>query len=127
MNKNNIEKYSHDINTLVVANIITCEKNNRGVIYDSSPIKYIFEKTNIKGRDVYKDAQSNTEIECFDDPFVDFNKAGKYITNVESLTDYINSYKGSGPNESICSNNIPDIQDLVNIINKNIQKTKKRA
>ena len=122
-----MDKNLYNINNLVVGNIITCEKNNRGIIYDSSPVKYIFEKTNIKGEDIYKDAQSNTEIKCFDDPFIEFDKTGKYITNIEELTDYITSYEGSGPNKSICSNDIVDIQDLINVINKDIQKTKKRA
>ena len=122
-NKNNIEENLYEIDKLVVGNILKCEKNQKGTTYASSPVKYIFEKSTVNERNIYRDALSGTEIKCFDDPYIDFNNTNLYVTNIENLTDYIN-IKSDTQNTLLNSKDILDMQEAVNMIAKQENKNK---
>ncbi|MBQ2639471.1 MAG: hypothetical protein IJF92_01765 [Bacilli bacterium] len=112
-NKNNQDERLFNINDLVVGNILTCEKNNNGITYISSPVKYIFEKSKVEGIDCYHETLSNKEVKLFSDMY-----EGPYITNIEKLTDYLNA------DMLLNSEDILDMQEAVNMISQEENKNK---
>ncbi len=114
----------YDIEDLVVGNVLTCEQNGNGVIYSSSPSKHIFEKVNVENRDIYKELYSHKEIKTFS---TEYN--GPFITNIEDLTDYIDvvTYKADSPDLLLTMDDIVDLENLVNVINKEEKNMKKKS
>lgn len=123
-NINNYDDRSFNIKDLVVGSVLKVERDGDRVFLIDSQVKYIFEVSNIEGEEIFHEALSNQKFRLLSNRY-----EGPYVDNIEELSDYIDiaEYVSDRDDKLLKYDDIFDLQELVNVINKDEEKEKKKS
>lgn len=123
-NINNYDDKLFNIEDLVVGNILKVEKHDDRLFLVDSQVKYIFEVSKVGEDEIFREALSNKEFRLLSNRY-----DGPYVNTIEDLSVYIDiaDYISDRDDKLLNYDDIFDLQELVNVINKDEEKKNKKS
>ena len=120
-NKGTHDDKLFNIEDLVVGSILKVERYDDHVLLVDSQVKYIFELSNIGDEEIFSETLSNRKFRLLSNRY-----DGPYVNNIEKLSDYVDieAYMSGREDRLLNYDDIFDLQELVNVVNKDEEKKK---